>query len=299
MELNLKNRKAIVLAGGSGSRLFPLTLAVSKQLLPIYDKPLVYYPLSTLIMADVREVLFVTAPRDMDVFKNLLGDGSQWGMKFTFAAQNEPKGIADALRIGQNFLAGDPCILILGDNIFFGHGFQSLLDQAAQADGATIFASPVKDPGQFGVVELDDAFKPIHIEEKPQRPRSDWAIAGLYYLDGSASEIACTLKLSVRGELEIISLLEHYFHDGELNVQRMHRGYAWFDAGTHDSMQQAAEFIRTLQTRQGLLICSPDELAYRKGLITLDQLASLAREQAGSSYGRMLLEICKQEQLHA
>lgn len=289
-------RKGIVLAGGTGSRLFPLTRGVSKQLLPIFDKPLVYYPLSTLIMAGVREVLFITNPQDLAAFQRLLGDGSQFGMTFSYAIQNEPRGLADAYRIGRSFLAGAKSILILGDNIFFGHGIANMLASAWESEGASVFASLVRDPHRFGVVELDAYGKPISIKEKPKVTKSRWAVTGLYFLDERACDYADDVVPSERGEIEIVSILERYLHNAELNVERLHRGFAWLDAGTHESLHQASDFVKTLQDRQGLLVCSPEELAYRKGFISLDALERLGRELSQSSYGESLLALVEQEQ---
>ncbi|VVT29623.1 glucose-1-phosphate thymidylyltransferase RfbA [Hoeflea sp. EC-HK425] len=288
------SRKGIVLAGGSGSRLHPLTLGVSKQLLPVFDKPLIYYPIATLIMSGVREVLFITTPDDASAFKRLLGDGSQWGMDFNYAVQDKPRGLADAYRIGRAFLDGAPSVLILGDNIFFGHGLKSLLERAAGNSGATIFTSLVRDPTRFGVVELDSNQRPVSIEEKPEKPRSRWAATGLYFLDHKACDFADEVLPSKRGEIEIISILQRYLDDGNLNVETLHRGFAWLDAGTHESLHQAGEFVKTLQDRQGLLVSSPEELAFRHGLIDVDQLSALAESQKQSSYGEALMELVNQ-----
>ena len=291
------DRKGIVLAGGSGSRLFPLTLGVSKQLLPIFDKPLIYYPLSTLIMAGVREVLFITNPQDLVAFQRLLSDGSQLGMEFSYAVQTEPRGLADAYRIGRSFLAGSKSILILGDNIFFGHGIANMLASAWESGGASVFASLVKDPHRFGVVELDANGKPISIKEKPKLTKSRWAVTGLYFLDERACDYADDVMPSERGEIEIVSILERYLDDAELGVERLHRGFAWLDAGTHESLHQASDFVKTLQDRQGLLVSSPEELAYRKGLISLEALEKLAWEVRQSSYGEALLALVEQERI--
>lgn len=292
---NQVTRKGIILAGGTGSRLAPLTLAASKQLLPIFDKPLIYYPIATLIMAGVREVLIVTAPDDAAAFHRLLGDGSQWGMRFSYAVQDHPRGLADAYRIGRSFLDGAPSVLILGDNIFFGHGLQALLSRAASTPGATIFASLVRDPQRFGVVELDENGHPLSLVEKPQAPRSKWAVTGLYFLDGHACDYADEVTPSSRGEIEIVSVLHRYLETGRLSVETLHRGFAWLDAGTHESLHQAGEFVKTLQDRQGLLVSSPEELAYRRGLISLDALARLAEQQRQSSYGEALAQLVAQE----
>lgn len=288
-------RKGIILAGGTGSRLSPLTSAVSKQLLPVFDKPLIYYPIATLIMAGVREALIITTPEDTEAFRRLLGDGSQWGMHFSYAVQDHPRGLADAYRIGRPFLNGAPSVLILGDNIFFGHGLQALLSRAASAPGATIFASLVRDPQRFGVVELDENGRPLSLVEKPQVPRSKWAVTGLYFLDERACDYADDVAPSSRGEIEIVSLLHRYLEAANLSVETLHRGFAWLDAGTHESLHQAGEFVKTLQDRQGLLVSSPEELAYRRGLISLDALADLAEQQRQSSYGEALAQLVAQE----
>jgi glucose-1-phosphate thymidylyltransferase len=288
-------RKGIILAGGSGNRLLPLTRGTSKQLLPIFDKPLIYYPISTLIMAGTRDILVIATPDDSVAFRRLLGDGSQWGIHFSYAVQDHPRGLADAYRIGRDFLDGAPSVLILGDNIFFGHGLQALIDRAAGNSGATVFASLVRDPRQFGVVELDRQRRVLSIEEKPEHPRSPWAVTGLYFLDGNACDYADEVVPSARGELEIVSILQCYLDIGNLSVELLHRGFAWLDAGTHESLHQAGEFVKTLQDRQGLLISSPEELAFRRGLITVDQLSELAQAQRQSSYGKALADIVAQE----
>lgn len=292
----LTSRKGIVLAGGTGTRLYPLTLGVSKQLLPVFDKPLVYYPLATLILAGVREVLFITTPQDRPGFARLMGDGSQWGMSFSYAEQETPRGVADAYLVAREFLDGAPSVLILGDNIFFGHGLQTMLERAGARDGGTIFASRVRDPARFGVVEMDADDRALSLEEKPARPRSNWAVTGLYFLDGAASARAATVTPSERGELEIVSVLQPYLDEGRLNVEMLHRGFTWLDAGTHESLHQAGEFVQTLQDRQGLLVCSPEELAYRQGFITLDRLAEIAQKLEKSSYGQALAELVAHEQ---
>lgn len=292
-------RKGILLAGGLGTRLHPLTLGTSKQLLPVFDKPLIYYPLTVLMMAGVREILIITTPQEEGAFKRLLGNGSQWGISLSYANQEKPKGIADALRIGRNFLEGKPSVLILGDNIFFGHGLLTKLQQAALNPGATIFASQVRDPRRFGVVELGKDFQPLSIEEKPPEPKSPWAVTGLYFLDAKAPDITDRIAPSPRGELEIISVLQHYLDANSLKAELLHRGFAWLDAGTHEALHQAGEFVRTLQDRQGLLVSSPEEIAYRLGLITLNQLAKQAARYAQSSYGKSLSDFAKQESLHA
>lgn len=288
-------RKGIMLAGGTGTRLYPLTLGTSKQLLPVFDKPLIYYPLATLILAGVREVLFITTPEDQAAFRRLLGDGSHWGMSFDYAVQAEPRGLADAYVIGRDFLDGAPSILILGDNIFFGHGMQAMLERAAAREDATIFASHVRDPRRFGVVEMNADHQALSLEEKPERPRSNWAVTGLYFLDGSAPDRAAQVTPSARGEVEIVSVLQDYLAEGRLSVETLHRGFTWLDAGTHESLHQAGEFVQTLQDRQGLLVCSPEELAYRRGFITLDALELLAAKLKKSSYGQSLAELVAHE----
>ncbi|MCG7506286.1 glucose-1-phosphate thymidylyltransferase RfbA [Mesorhizobium retamae] len=294
-KIKITRRKGIVLAGGKGSRLLPLTLGTSKQLMPIFDKPLIYYPLSTLIMSGVQEVLFISTPHDLPSFQRLLGDGSKWGMMFNYAIQDQPRGIADAFRIGRDYLDGEPSVLILGDNIFFGHGMQAVLSHAETRSGATIFASLVRDPHRFGIVELNANYDVIGLEEKPAAPKSHWAVTGLYFVDGRAPDFADEIECSSRGELEILSLLNHYLQRQQLGVEILHRGYAWLDAGTHESLHQASDFVKTLQDRQGLLVCSPEELAYRNGLISIDRLAELADEQKQSTYGEALMTIVRQE----
>lgn len=288
-------RKGIVLAGGTGSRLFPLTLSVSKQLLPIFDKPLIYYPLSVLILAGIQEVLFITTPDSAESFRNLLGDGSRFGMSFEYAVQTEPRGLADAYKIGRKFLNGSPSVLILGDNIFFGHDFQTHLARAYARKGASIFASLVKDPERFGVVQVDERGKALSVVEKPSKPLSRWAITGLYFMDERAPDFAVDVKPSARGEIEIVSILERYLAEDELSTEMLHRGFAWLDAGTHESLHQASDFVKTLQDRQGLLVCSPEEIAYRMKLISLDQLSRLASDLKQSSYGQSLQAIVQQE----
>jgi glucose-1-phosphate thymidylyltransferase len=287
-------RRGIVLAGGSGTRLHPLTLAVSKQLLPIYDKPMIYYPLSVLLLAGTREILIITTPEDQAGFKRLLGDGSQLGVRFEYIVQPSPDGLAQAYILGEEFVNGDPSVMILGDNIFFGQGFSQMLRSAdARADGATVFGYQVHDPERYGVVEFGEAGKVLSIEEKPKAPKSNYAVTGLYFYDGKASEYAKTLKPSERGELEITALNQVYLDAGQLNVELLGRGFAWLDTGTHDSLIQAGELVRTFEQRQGLRIGCLEEAAYRMGFIDQAQLADLGRAQAKSEYGRYLRQIAE------
>jgi glucose-1-phosphate thymidylyltransferase len=279
--------KGIILAGGAGTRLAPMTAVASKQLLPVYDKPMIYYPLSTLMLAGVREVLLITTPHDLDNFQRLLGDGSQWGLKVAYAAQPSPDGLAQALVIGADFVAGGPCALILGDNIFHGEGLSDLVARAAsRGPGATVFAYRVADPGRYGVVAFDPAGRPVAIDEKPAAPRSNWAVAGLYVYDGRAAEFAAGLTPSARGELEITDLNRAYLDRGELTVERMERGYAWLDAGTPDSLLEAAEFVATLQRRQGVQIGCLEEIAFRLGYIGRADLERLGAQLGAGAYGR-------------
>jgi len=285
-------RRGIVLAGGSGSRLHPLTLAVSKQLLPVYDKPMIYYPLSVLMLAGVREILIITTPEDQPGFKRLLGDGSKYGVKFEYVIQPSPDGLAQAYILGEEFIAGEPSVMVLGDNIFFGQNFTGSLEAAdARRQGATVFGYLVQDPERYGVVELGPDGKALGIEEKPKVPKSNYAVTGLYFYDGRASEFAKTLKPSARGELEITALNQVYLEAGELSVELLGRGFAWLDTGTHDSLIQAGEFIRTVEQRQGLRIGCLEEIAYRRGWIDAEQLRKLAGGQAKSEYGQYLRQL--------
>jgi len=285
-------RKGIILAGGTGTRLYPITMGLSKQLLPIYDKPMIYYPLSVLMLAGIRDIAIVTTPQDQAQFISTLGDGSQWGVSLTYIEQPSPDGLAQAYLLAEEFLAGDPSAMILGDNLFFGHGLPELMAQAdQQPDGGTVFGYHVADPGRYGVVGFDEAGRANQIVEKPDVPPSKYAVTGLYFLDGSAPERARGVVPSERGELEITSLLESYLADGALTVSRMGRGYAWLDTGTHASLLEAAEFVQVLQTRQGLQTGSPDEIAFAKGWITADDLERRAALFGKNAYGEYLLSL--------
>ncbi len=285
-------RKGIVLAGGSGTRLYPLTRAVSKQLMAVYDKPLIYYPLTVLMLADLRDIAIITTPHDQEQFRRALGDGSQWGLRFTYLAQPSPDGLAQAFLLAEEFLAGAPSALVLGDNLFFGHGLSALLTAAAEHEtGATVFAYFVADPERYGVVEFDAKGLVKSIVEKPKEPRSNYALTGLYFVDGTAPARARTLKPSARGELEIVDLLESYRRDDALTVELLGRGYAWLDTGTHRSLLDAANFVATLQVRQGLLVGCPEEIAFRKGWITAGELRVLAEPLLKSEYGKYLLAL--------
>jgi len=288
------NRKGIILAGGAGTRLYPLTRVVSKQLLPVYDKPMIYYPLSTLMQAGMRDILLITTPHEQDLFRHLLDDGERWGIRLTYAVQDHPRGLADAFIIGRDFIDGDPSCLILGDNIFHGGGLRERLARAtARGSGATVFGYWVSDPERYGVVELDDSGQVLSLEEKPARPRSNYAVTGLYFYDARACEYAARLKPSARGELEITDLNRCYLDDGQLTVETMGRGFAWLDTGTHASLQQAASYIETLESRQGLRVACPEEIAFRQGWIDRDQLLDLAGPLTSSGYGDYLRMIAE------
>ena len=283
--------KGIILAGGSGSRLWPLTIPISKQLMPVYDKPMVYYPLSTLMLAGIRDILIITTPNDHDDFKHLLKDGTQWGISISYALQASPDGLAQAFLIGENFIDGNGCALILGDNIFYGGGLVSILqDAASKKTGATIFGYSVEDPQRFGVVEFDSCGNAISLEEKPKNPKSNWAVVGLYFYDNQVVDIAKSLKPSTRGELEITDLNRVYLEKSQLKVEVLSRGFAWLDTGTHDSLIEASNFVQIIQKRQGLMISCPEEIAWRMKWISDDQLVVLAKKLSKTSYGQYLLK---------
>jgi glucose-1-phosphate thymidylyltransferase len=288
----MTTRRGIILAGGSGTRLYPITKAISKQLLPVYDKPMIYYPLSVLMLAGIREVLIINTPHEQALFRNLIGDGSQWGMRIEYAVQPSPDGLAQAYLIGEKFVDGQPSCLVLGDNIFYGHGLTELLARAdSRQEAATVFGYWVRDPERYGVAEFDDQGRVVGIEEKPTQPRSNYAVTGLYFYDGHASEYAAKLKPSARGELEITDLNRVYLEQNNLHLEKLGRGYAWLDTGTHESLVEASTYIETIEKRQGLRVCCPEEIAFFNQWIDRAQLEALARPLAKNGYGQYLLSL--------
>ena len=288
----MKNRKGIILAGGSGTRLYPLTIAISKQIMPVYDKPMIYYPLSVLMEAKIKDVLIITTPRDNETFKALLGDGSKWGMNFEYAIQEKPRGLAEAFIIGEEFIGDDNVAMILGDNMFYGEHFAEKLKSANEREEeATIFGYYVKDPRAYGVVEINNEGQAISIEEKPEKPKSNYAVPGLYFYTNDVIEIAKNVKPSARGEIEITTINEEYMNRKQLKVEKLGRGMTWFDTGTHDALIETASFVQTIEKRQGLQICSPDEIAYKNGWITAEKLSTLADQYIKTEYGQYLKDI--------
>ena len=288
----MKNRKGIILAGGSGTRLYPLTIAISKQIMPVYDKPMIYYPLSVLMEAKIKDVLIITTPRDNETFKSLLGDGSKWGMNFEYAIQDKPRGLAEAFIIGEKFIGNDNVAMILGDNMFYGEHFAEKLKSANEREEeATIFGYYVKDPRAYGVVEINNEGQAISIEEKPEKPKSNYAVPGLYFYTNDVIEIAKNVKPSARGEIEITTINEEYMNRKQLKVEKLGRGMTWFDTGTHDALIETASFVQTIEKRQGLQICSPDEIAYKNGWITEEELSTLADQYVKTEYGQYLKDI--------
>lgn len=286
--------KGIILAGGSGTRLYPMTRSISKQIIPVYDKPMIYYPLSTLMLAGIREVMIISTPRDLAAFEELLGDGSQWGMAFHYAAQERPEGLAQAYHIAADFIRDEPSALILGDNLYYGHGLTDLMRSAiSRRTGATVFAYNVSDPERYGVVSFDHQMRATSIEEKPAKPRSNWAVTGLYFYDGRASDFAAGLKPSHRGELEITDLNRCYLDDGTLMLERMGRGFAWLDTGTHESLVEASSYIETIENRQGLKVCCPEEIAFMQGWIDAEQVLRLAAPLSKNAYGQYLQQLAR------